>query len=87
MCSKEYDCIHLELPRILNSIPSGSITKMLLSAQRVYWHHLSSPYQVAISTLNLIERRILPIESDDFYADSEWGNDEEFPDKRVSSSM
>ncbi|KAI6190681.1 hypothetical protein M3Y97_00145100 [Aphelenchoides bicaudatus] len=60
-----------ELPRILNSIQPELIVAMRQSVHSVYWRYLSSPHQVALSTLSLIERRILPVELDGKWPESE----------------
>jgi glucuronyl/N-acetylglucosaminyl transferase EXT2 len=58
-----------ELSRILNSISPETSEKMRQIGQRIYWQHLQSSAKVALSTLRLIERRILPVESNQFEDD------------------
>jgi hypothetical protein len=58
-----------ELPRILHSISPESIQQMRSNVNRVFWKYLSTPHEIAMSTLHLIERRILPVETTTF---DEW---------------
>lgn len=57
-----------ELTKILQSISATQIEQMRQLGQRVYWKHLESASKVALSTLRLVERRLLPVEPEEFNA-------------------
>lgn len=77
-----------QLTRILNSISSDKLEQMRQVGEHIYSKHFESTAKAALSTLHLIERRILPVESNEF-----WGNDDrddksiDFYHKYVSVSL
>jgi hypothetical protein len=55
-----------ELANILQSIRVDQLEQMRLQGQRIYHRLLESSSKIALDTLRLIERRVLPVESDGF---------------------
>lgn len=63
-----------QLGRILESIPLAQVNEMRLNARRVFSRFLADPQKVALATLHVLERRILPVESAAF---DEWTSNSE----------